>query len=147
MINPTTAIFIAQSIGYAAKTIGNIKGANVRANQNKLESAQAKLAAEESALTLAQQYREATSYNFALAAMGVGTESGLRGVMAKSGQALRDDLRKVELTKKFIDASTAMQTSLSQAGLIQSLVKDTTETIGESVLMAQKLGLFNKKGK
>lgn len=112
--------------------------------QINLEVEQAKLDAEQKAYDVSQAFREATSYNLALNAMGFGGTTGFRQSLATGEAALNRDLGKLAKQQRFTHISGE---SAKAAASADKFTGNASAGIS-SLLMANELGLFkgNKKG-
>lgn len=130
------------AISFGTKAMSQRGVAGLESAQIQLQAEQAKLEAEQKALALTRQFRETMSYNVALAAMGIGSDTGLRGVLSESASNLKEDLKVLDRSKRYVDLQATVNRALSgQKGFVSG-VKAAQQTGIESLNLAKTLGLF-----
>lgn len=110
--------------------------------QSELDVAQAQLQAEQQSAELVKQYRETTSYNAALAAMGVGSDTGVRGLMAVNAASVRDDLATIEQQKRFSTLQGQIDQAFGKKSAQTKTISAAQNTGLQSISLAKDLGLF-----
>ena len=139
-MEPLTMALIAAA-NFAVSAVGSAGKKGIQDAQTDVEVEQAKLESEKTAYDITKAFRESTSYNLALSAMGFGGVSGFKQTMAGSSAALGRDLRAVEKQQRFISISG----DSAKAGAATNAFTSNATAAISSVLLAKDLGLFSGK--
>lgn len=139
----TAAMLVGASLNMASGLFKNKQVATVERAQVAMETEQAKLQAEQKALSLAKQYREMISYNAALGAMGFGGSTGFRSIATGSESNLNRDLINLDKSQRFADITAKSAKASSSLNKLVGNVQTGISTIS----LANNFGLFAKKKK
>ena len=137
----TAALLVGASINMAS---GLFKGRQVsRADKAQIgiEVEQAKLQAEQQALSVAKQYREIISYNAALSAMGFGGATGFRSISAASESAANRDILNLSKSQRFAEITGKAMAAGSTLNRLTGNVQTGLSTLS----LANDFGMFAKK--
>lgn len=136
-----SALWVAAS--FASSVLSNKNQSRVAQAQNNVQVEQARLQASEAAYERTKQFRQAVSMNLALAGMGVGGVSGIRGATAQNISDYFADTNAIGRQ----DAFAQLTGTSNKAGIKANSFTANVQAAGSAAQLANDLNLFKKKGK
>lgn len=130
------------AISFGTQFLGAQAQKEANKNQLLIDTEQAKLEAAQKGLQLTKQFREMVSYNAAMAAMGIGSDTGLRGTLAVSASNLKDDLAVIERNQRYVDMQAKISKELNSSAFFSGVVGAARNTGLESISLAKDLGIL-----
>lgn len=136
-----SALWVAASLGNSL--LSNKNQTRVAEAQNRVQVEQARLQASEAAYERTKQFRQAVSMNLALAGMGVGGVSGIRGATAQNISDYFADSAAIGRQ----DVFAQLTGTSNQAGIKANKFSANVQAVGSAAQLATDLNLFKKKSK
>lgn len=137
----TAALLVGASLNMASGMFKGRQMARADKAQIGIEVEQAKLQAEQQALSVAKQFREIISYNAALSAMGFGGATGFRSAASSAESSANRDIFNLEKSQRFAEISGKS----AMAGSSLNRLVGNVQTGLSTISLANNFGMFAKK--